>query len=29
LMTTQLKRLLSRGNLSKDLYEKVSKSLAH
>jgi aminopeptidase N len=29
LMTMQLKRLLSRPNLSKDLYEKVSKSLAH
>jgi aminopeptidase N len=28
LMTVQLKRLLSRSNLSKDLYEKVSKSLA-
>jgi aminopeptidase N len=28
LMTMQLRRLLSRSNLSKDLYEKVSKSLA-
>lgn len=28
LMTMQLRRLLSRPNLSKDLYEKVSKSLA-
>jgi aminopeptidase N len=29
LMTMQLKRLLGRDNLSKDLYEKVSKSLTH